>query len=420
MKQPVCYDPDTGEEIVVAQFATAYVPFSLASFSGYEVVVTLVLSTALATAGEGGVAVPAVPSAGASSTGVVVGGLGNRCEVYALSTNRKIADSSGNEVYARVTHDGTDFRLSFVSLVDGAETQHTFAAGSAIAVEVPYRFHRYVLPHDWFTRYNARRPYQDVQGGGSLSLLDLVDADFPPGGYTGLAGAVLRVNGTATGFEAVPEGDPAPTVGDVDIGSVDGSVVVVKGGTANHPEFDVSVPGGPVHCDSGPQWYPRLYDVEEAYELRILHNFCQFRKVGPVVYVVFSVNFRIPAGESPSVHFTGFPYYSVASSRLGSFLLMSPGNAASMTVSHLMAAISGGFGDVGWFQASSGNGDYYRIPSSVGDADWWIQGEFFYFASNDDRINFLYDGNDGAGNNLDGGVFGDSYTRTVDCGQSFV
>jgi hypothetical protein len=104
--------------------------------------ITTALSTALSTAGAGGISVPVQPSVN-EGLGLITTGLTNRVEI-----NDGTLAAAGNEIYSRLTEAGGVYTLTFFTLVNGVETAHSFASATTIYVDVPYRFDFWRLPTD--------------------------------------------------------------------------------------------------------------------------------------------------------------------------------------------------------------------------------------------------------------------------------
>lgn len=130
-------------------------PIGISGFTsaGVDDVVTSVITSALSTAGDGGVSVPLQVSA-SNSVGVLTSG-SNRVEIVLASTKERLIDASGNEIYGRLTESGGIYTLSYYSLISGVETAYTMPSTS-IDFYFNYCFDAYRLPADFAVRLNAR------------------------------------------------------------------------------------------------------------------------------------------------------------------------------------------------------------------------------------------------------------------------
>jgi hypothetical protein len=71
----------------------------------------------------------------------------NRVLIYDSTTNNKLIDTNGNEVYGRITESGGVYTLSYFVEVAGVETAFTMTAGT-IDFLFPYRFTFTQFPSD--------------------------------------------------------------------------------------------------------------------------------------------------------------------------------------------------------------------------------------------------------------------------------
>lgn len=131
--------------------------------------ITTALTTALSTAGRGGVSVPLQVSGNENSVGVITTTNLNTVQIQSTATKNKFADTNNNEVYGRITEAAGVYTLSFFTLVNGTETAYTFAATN-IDIDLPYRFDAARLPADFAIALNARVISQDPRGGGAVAL----------------------------------------------------------------------------------------------------------------------------------------------------------------------------------------------------------------------------------------------------------
>jgi hypothetical protein len=135
------------------------------SASGTSDPVTADITTALSTAGEGGVSVP-LQVADTTQIGVVTSSPNNRVEIYDGTTLAKLDDGSGNEVYGRLTQASNVYTLSYYSLVSGVETAYTMSAID-IDFEFAYKFDFARLPYDFAIGIKTRNVGDDPSSGGT-------------------------------------------------------------------------------------------------------------------------------------------------------------------------------------------------------------------------------------------------------------
>lgn len=114
----------------IAGFATA---------GGTSDTITSALTTALNTAGNGGVSVP-LQVGSASTEGVNTAAGFNLTDVFNGATGQRLTDTNGNDVYAKITNSGSTWTLSYFSAPGGTEAAYTMAASTSINFEVPYIF----------------------------------------------------------------------------------------------------------------------------------------------------------------------------------------------------------------------------------------------------------------------------------------
>lgn len=150
----------------IEHIQSAYVRVAGFSATGATGNATTAITTALGTAGRGGVAVPLQVSTGEDSVGVVTTGAHNRVELYSATSKQKISDSTGNEVYARLTQSGGVYTLTYYSLVAGTETAYTFDESTSIDFEFAYRFDFHRIPADAGIGVKQRNVDDDSDGGG--------------------------------------------------------------------------------------------------------------------------------------------------------------------------------------------------------------------------------------------------------------
>jgi hypothetical protein len=134
------------------------------SVTGSTFTATTPITTALNTAGRGGVSVPlqvATSTAMGIVTGVTLG-------LFAATTEKPILDASNNKVYAKLAESAGVYTLSFFSNISGTETAYSFASATNIDFVLAYRFDFARLPSDFAIAF----PINDINvnassGGGS-------------------------------------------------------------------------------------------------------------------------------------------------------------------------------------------------------------------------------------------------------------
>lgn len=137
--------------------------------------VTTQITSVLNTAGRGSVSVPLQVSSGEEVVGVITTGANNRVEIWANATKDKIKDSSGEEVYGRLTESGGVYTLTYYSLntTTGAETAYTLSS-TAIDFEFNYRYDFNRLPADFATALTSRNVQQDPASSGATLFAELL------------------------------------------------------------------------------------------------------------------------------------------------------------------------------------------------------------------------------------------------------
>ncbi|MGA7934723.1 MAG: hypothetical protein WCA35_14355 [Kovacikia sp.] len=145
-------------------------PIRVSGFAaaGPDDVVTSVITTALSSAGNAGVSVPLQVSSAVTAVGIITSPPGNRTEIYNATSKDKIAHSSGNEVYGRITESGGVYTLTYYYYSDaGVETPYSFASTS-IDFEFNYRFDFDRLPAEAIVAIKTRNIADDptVSSGG--------------------------------------------------------------------------------------------------------------------------------------------------------------------------------------------------------------------------------------------------------------
>lgn len=140
------------------------------SVTGSSFTATTAITTALSTAGAGGVSVPLQVSSDEFTMGVVATAPNNRVEVNDATSKNKFEDLQGNEVYGRLTQATSVYTLSFFTLVAGVETAYTFASATTIDFFFLYRFDFNRLPADFAFAVSIREIAQDPRSGGGVPL----------------------------------------------------------------------------------------------------------------------------------------------------------------------------------------------------------------------------------------------------------
>jgi hypothetical protein len=130
------------------------------SVTGDSATITSQVTTALSSAGDGGVSVPLQVSV-SNGLGVVATAPSNRCEIYDATSKGKIVSATNEEVYGRVTEAGGVYTLSFFTLESGTETDYSFPSAADIDVEFNYRFDFARLPTDALIAIGTRNISQD-------------------------------------------------------------------------------------------------------------------------------------------------------------------------------------------------------------------------------------------------------------------
>lgn len=150
----------------IIKVLSTYVRVGGFSANGGSNDVTSAITTALSTAGDGGVSVPLQPSA-SNGLGVITTGANNRVEIYAATSKDKFLATNGEEVYGRLTEAGGVYTLTYYTLANtGVETAYTFAASTPIDFEFGYRFDFYRYPSDGAIGLKARNISDDPSAGG--------------------------------------------------------------------------------------------------------------------------------------------------------------------------------------------------------------------------------------------------------------
>ena len=161
--------------------------------------VTTLLTTAASTAAQGGIPVP-VQAGSAITEGFVVSG-NNLVDVTTTASGAKLADSSGNEIYGRLTNVGAVYTLSLFSDIAGVQTAFTLLTATNLDVMVPYIFTFEHLPFDAFIGRTMNFVSNDPasQAGRTkrelLTVTSLNTLSALTTAYLGTGTLVLVVNG---------------------------------------------------------------------------------------------------------------------------------------------------------------------------------------------------------------------------------
>lgn len=135
----------------------------IAGFSatgGTSDTITTALTTALSTAGNGGVSVP-LQVGSATQMGVNTSAGFNVTPVYVAGTKDVLLDANGQEVYGKIANSGSAWTLGYFSSVSGTETAYTVAASTLVDFEVPYVFTFDLLPLTAITAATQRHVAPD-------------------------------------------------------------------------------------------------------------------------------------------------------------------------------------------------------------------------------------------------------------------
>ena len=138
--------------------------------SGSSNVVTTPITSALSTAGDGGISVPLQVSA-SNGLGVVTTAPNNRIEIYDATSKAKIS-SAGFEVYGRLTEAAGVYTLSYLTLPSsGVEAAHTWGVSTNIDFEFVYRFDFARFPTDAIVGITTRNVNQDAGGSAGIERI---------------------------------------------------------------------------------------------------------------------------------------------------------------------------------------------------------------------------------------------------------
>lgn len=146
-----------------------FIRISAFTANGTSDTVTTPITSALSTAGNGGVSVPLQVSSGVTVVGVVTASGKNLAALYDATTKLKIKDGDDNEVYARLTESGGVYTITYYSLVAGTETSYSFASDTSIDFEFIYRFDFDRVPADFAVTTAQRNVSDDPATGGAAT-----------------------------------------------------------------------------------------------------------------------------------------------------------------------------------------------------------------------------------------------------------
>jgi hypothetical protein len=144
----------------IEKFLLASIRIS-ASVSGLSINLTAALTSALATAGEGGVSVP-LQVATATTLGLLTTSPLNRVELWS-STGERFVDANRAEIYGRLTEGTGVYTLSFFALNNSGVETAVNIGGTAVTaqIELNYRFDFARFPAEAVVASIARNVWQD-------------------------------------------------------------------------------------------------------------------------------------------------------------------------------------------------------------------------------------------------------------------
>jgi hypothetical protein len=191
----------------IIKLIAAFVRIEAFSVTGSSANVTTAITTALGTAGEGGVSVP-VQTATATRMGIITTAPTNRCTIYGAVSDDQIL-VSGVSVYGRLTEAAGVYTLSFFTLSDaGVESAHSFAAATSIDFEFGYRYDFARWPSDAVIGVTTRNVGNDPAGATATAMREALT---PTGANTLPALSRTPIN-TST-FELIVNGLSYDTFG---------------------------------------------------------------------------------------------------------------------------------------------------------------------------------------------------------------
>lgn len=110
--------------------------------------VTANITALLASAGDGGTALPVQVSTGITVPGVITTAPNNVVQVRLNTTKQVITTPANNEVYGRMTEAAGTYTIALYSLIAGVETAYTPASPIALDYYFAYRFTSAQFPTD--------------------------------------------------------------------------------------------------------------------------------------------------------------------------------------------------------------------------------------------------------------------------------
>lgn len=145
----------------------------LSTAGGTSDTITTVLTTALNTAGNGGVSVPLQVGSNAQM-GVNTATGFNTTPVYQGGSKDLYLDANGQEVYGKITVSGSTWTLSYFSIIGSTETTFTMPAAASVDFEVPYVFTFDTLPFTAITSLVNRHIAPDPSAFGQRFQPDVL------------------------------------------------------------------------------------------------------------------------------------------------------------------------------------------------------------------------------------------------------
>jgi hypothetical protein len=131
-------------------YLNGYILISGVNVSGSSFNATTAISTACATAGDNGVAVPFVQYVSqASGPGVLTDS--TRLQIFGANSKAILQDANGNEIYGKLTYATNVFTLSFYSTNAGSESAYSFSAGTSISFSFIYVYSFQYFPSNALT-----------------------------------------------------------------------------------------------------------------------------------------------------------------------------------------------------------------------------------------------------------------------------
>jgi len=115
--------------------------------SGTSNTVTTVVSNVLATAGKGGTQLDVIESLPLGVVGIITTGANNDGTLVTSATGLPIEDDDSNEVFCRLTYNGSNYILSYYTSVNGVETAFTMPSQN-INFTFNYNFKNGTEPYD--------------------------------------------------------------------------------------------------------------------------------------------------------------------------------------------------------------------------------------------------------------------------------